>query len=189
MTITTHTLLSLNLINQSFQRRIKPAQNTSLLVTSTLWLIILLLLFFENQDLSKIAGYLIIFSALSLSIFLILSLPFLFLNKIGTALIENDKLIINQKFYELNQVLFKLNIDQIDWDNTSKSSIQKINSLPKWGNYLILDTGEKFEFEPDERLEKHLGGLKISGYEKRPVFMVKTTDLLNNLLSMLWAAS
>lgn len=181
--------LSLILVNYNFLRKIKPIQNLSLIIASALWVIILPLLLFENETMARIAGYFVVFSIIPISLFLVLSIPFLFFNKTGTALLEDDKLVIDEKSYDLKKVRLKLNIDQSEWVNTSRSIAQKIKSLPKWGNYLILNTGKELEFKPTKQLEKFLDSIKISGHEKRSVLMVKTTDLFSNLVSMLWAAS
>lgn len=181
--------ISISLVNHSFQRKVKPIQNLSLIIAGGLWLIILPLLFLGNESLARAAGYLIIFSGVPIVIFLLLSIPFLFSNKTGSILLKDNQLIIGKNSYDLGRVLFKLNIDQSDWDDTSKSYTEKIHSLPKWGNYLIVNKNEEFEFLPDRKIEKYLLSIKISGYEKRPALMVKTADLFNSLMSMLWAAS
>jgi len=164
-------------------------QNLSLIMAGGIWLIILPLLFLGSEFLARIAGYLIIFSAASLAIFSLLSVPFLFSNKTNNIFLRDNKLVIGIDSYDLSQVRFKLNIDESEWNNTSKTHSQKIQSLPKWGNYILINEDSEFEFLPNEELEKYLSSIRISGYEKRPALMVKTADLFNNLMSMLWAAS
>jgi len=181
--------IHLNLVDYTFHRKIKPIQNFSLIATGLLWGIILPLLFLQNQALARIAAYLMIVSIIPLSFFLILSIPFLFKKRTGKVILEDDKLKIGEKLYSLNRVEFKVNIDQSEWTDSSKSIEEKLKRLPKWGNYILLDTNNKFEFEPIQNISKLLDSITINGYEKRPALLVKTTDLFNNIMSMLWAAS
>ncbi len=179
----------LHLVDYSFHRKIKPAQNLSLVIAGILWIIILPLLFLQNESLARIAAYLIIFSILPISSFLLLSVPFLFKKRTGKALLENNELKINGDSYSLSQIEFTLNIDQHDWADSAKSMDQKLKSLPKWGNYINIGSNKKIEFEPNQDVSNLLDSANINGYEKRPALMVKTADLFNSLMSMLWAAS
>lgn len=181
--------VTLNLVDYSFHRKIKPIQNLSLVITGVLWIIILPLLFLKNPSLSRIAAYLMLFSIMPISIFLILSIPFLFKKKVGKALLKNDRLIINEDSYSLDRVEFKLNIDQPEWTDPTKSLDQKLKSLPKWGNYIYIDSKNEFEFEPHRDIHYFTNSITIYGYDKRPALVVKTADLFKSIMSILWAAS
>lgn len=182
--------LSLNLVDYTFQRRIKPIQNLSLIVAGILWIFILPLLLLNNQNLSAIASYLILFSIVPFSLFLVMSIPFFFKKKIGEVIIDRDKIKLNDRSYNLNHIRFELNIDQATWMDTTKSITKKIKSLPKWGNYIFIsDKNIQLEFEPSESLEEIVKYSCVGGYEKRPALLFKTSDILNSLLSILWAAS
>lgn len=179
----------LHLVDYSFHRKIKPAQNLSLVIAGILWIIILPLLFLQNESLARIAAYLMIFSILPISSFLLLSIPFLFKKRTGKALFKDNELKINDDFYTLDQIELTLNIDQHEWSDSSKEIDQKLKSLPKWGNYINVGSNKKIEFEPNQDINNILDSANIKGYEKRPALMVKTADLFNNLMSILWAAS
>lgn len=181
--------LSLSLVNQTFQRKIKPIHNITLLITVGLWLIILPLLSFGSETVYRIAAYLIIFSGFTLLIFFVLSISYLFSNKINNAVLTSNNLVIETNSYDYEHVIFKLNIDQSEWDDQSESYNQKISSLPKWGNYIIINGSTKFEFLPDKNIEKFFTIIKVEGYKERPTLMLKTKDLFSGLMSMLWAAS
>lgn len=181
--------VALHLVDYTFHRKIKPIQNLSLVVVGVLWIIILPLLFLQNPSLARIAAYLMLFSIMPISIFLILSIPFLFKKRVGKALLQNDGLIINEDSYSLDRIEFKLNMDQSEWADSTKSLDQKLKSLPKWGNYIYIDSNNEFEFEPHRDIHYFINPITVNGYEKRPALMVKTADLFKSIMSMLWAAS
>jgi|GEM_PF-3369642 len=171
------------ILDCSLQRKLKPIQNFSLIIFTASWVFIFALLFF-NQKWASILFYLfIVLSAISAVLSLVIS--FFFFNKktVGTVVIsEVDIIINNNQVYANNDWYFDLNISAID----KNSSIDK---LPFWGNYIIHKTTNKvLEFEPNSKLKKAKDYLEVKN-SKRSALQIKTTDLFNNIMNLLWAAS
>lgn len=86
--------------------------------------------------------------------------------------------MVNNSKYRANECFIDLNV------NTSES----IEKLPFWGNYIVLSDNKNIEFEPNKDMEKLVDCISVSN-SKRSALSMKTTDLFNNLMSFLWAAS
>jgi hypothetical protein len=190
--------VTLTLVDYSFHRKVKPYQNLALIITCVLWLIILTLLLFEEKNFAHFITYSIAISFLSLVVFLFLSSIFLFKRKIGQVTISNNQTDIiigdSKEKIDSKDVMLKLNIDKAEWENKKSNTKELISSLPMWGNFLFLNISDpnkanSLEFEPDERMANVLSQIALTTYEKRPLLLVKTSDLLKNLLWMLWGAS
>lgn len=181
--------LTIRLIDCTLHRKIKPTQNLSLILAGATWAIIIPLLFLENQAMARLAGYLILFSIIPIILFSLLSIPFLFRKKVGEAFYDSERLILNREYHDLSEVKIELSIHQSSWTNKSENTSKKIRKLPFWGNYIILNSGERFEFDPNEKFISFVPKNLVSGYQKRSVLLVKTTDLFNNIMSILWATS
>lgn len=181
--------ISLDLVDYTFHRKIKPAQNLALVVVGVLWVVILPVLLLQIELLTRLAAYLMLFSILPGSVFLLLSIPFLFKRRTGKALLKDNELTINGVNHPLDHIEFKLNIHQSDWIDSSKSIHQKLKGLTIWGNYIYTGPDNKFEFEPHPNLHSYIDSLNVKGYNKRQALMVKTTDLFDNIMSIIWAAS
>ncbi|MBW4970776.1 hypothetical protein KZY98_09930 [Croceibacter atlanticus] len=175
--------LEFKILDCSLQRKLKPIQNLSLIVFTVSWLFIFALLFF-NENWASILFYVFIsLSIVSVAISIIISIFFFKKKKVGTVIINNKNLIINSnQIYDSNNWYFDLNINAID----KNSSIEK---LPFWGNYIIdKSTNDIIEFEPNSNLKEAIDYLEVKN-SKRSALSMKTTDLFNNLMSLLWAAS
>lgn len=107
---------NLTLIQPSILGKIKPYQNLSLIILCIILLITLTLSWFENKVLGNIVVYLIVLSCIILTIFILLSLPFLFFKRLQIATITNSFISfeMNHKLVEFNihNLRFLLNIDE-----------------------------------------------------------------------------
>lgn len=171
------------LIDCSLQRRLKPIQNLLLVIFTVSWLFIFILIFFNGNWVSVLFYIFNLLSIVSIIIFIIISFCFLSRKKVGMIIINEKKLIINDnEVYNNDDWYFDLNIS-ITEENFS------IEKLPFWGNYIVhKNSNKRIEFEPNIKLKKAIGYLEVKN-SKRSVLETKTTDLFNNLMSLLWAAS
>ncbi|MCW3787914.1 hypothetical protein [Plebeiibacterium sediminum] len=174
----------ISLTDCTLQRKFKPFQNLALIILGGLWLIIILLLLIDNYTIRTIASYLILISTIPFLSFVLLSVPFLFIKEKGIAAITKDYLIINGQSYNINEVKIFINIEN---NKLCKLPIQDlVKKTPKWGNFLILNDNSQVEFIPSLNLKLFEN---IIGYEKRPALYVKTADLFDDIMSILWGAS
>jgi len=179
--------IKLNILDCSFQRKLKPIQNISLIIFTVSWVFIFILLFFSSSWATILFYIFLLLSLISIVISIITSLLFFKKKKTGILEIDKEKVIINNKnIYNTKDCYFDLNVDSFEKHEVYKESIKK---LPFWGNFIIQEKDNiKIEFEPNINLEKLIPYIKIKN-TKRPALSMKTTDLFNNLMSLLWAAS
>ena len=179
--------IKLNILDCSFQRKLKPIQNISLIIFTVSWFFIFGLLFFNSRWAAILFYGFIVLSSISIATSIITSLFFFKKKQIGILEISKEKIIINNKsIYNTKDCYFDLNIDSFEKQEIYNESIKK---LPFWGNFLIQEKDNiKIEFEPNTNFEKVVPYIKIKN-TKRSVLSMKTTDLFNNLMSLLWAAS
>ncbi len=176
----------LNILDCSLQRRLKPIQNISLIIFTVSWVFIFILIFFNTRWASILFYAFIVLSLISAVTAIIISLFFFKKKKIGTAVVNTKKITINNNIYDINDWCFDFNIYSMEEQTTSTQTIEK---LPYWGNYITEEKSNlKIEFEPNKNLENIFPHIKIKN-TKRPALSMKTTDLFNNLMSLLWAAS
>lgn len=181
--------ITFQLTDYSFLRRIKPIQNICLLIIFNILITYLIIVYFEINFLQNLAAFILLISIILFVLFLLLTISNLYKKKNGLLVLTDNQINISNDVYELSNIQFIINIDQTEWLNKSKLIDKKINSLPKWGNYIVLESGKKIEFEPNENLNKIIEKINVEGYHKRPFLLVKTSDLFNSLASTLWAAS
>lgn len=170
--------LSFNILDCSVQRRIKPIQNLSIIIFATCWGFIFIIIFLRFSWVSFLFNILLFISGFAFTLFIILSFFFLKKNRIGIVKVNNDIIVIGNNRYKTTECFIDLNM------NTANP----IKTLPFWGNYIVLPNNKNIEFEPNKDIEKFVGYIKVSN-SKRSALSMKTTDLFNNLMSLLWAAS
>lgn len=179
-----------NLIDSSFKKKLKPIQNLSLIITSILWVLICLLLLIKESPTARTATtYLIIISALFFIIFCFTSLLFLYKPKTGFAFLDGHEISIGNKSYKLEQLSIVLNVEYEQWVNPNKTMNKKIINLPYWNNYLVINNDKKFEFEPNIQLLDFLSLVQTNKHKEKSMLMCRTSHLLKDLLSILWASS
>lgn len=170
--------LCFNILDCSFQRKVKPIQNLSIIIFAICWIFIFILIFIPYSWAVFLFYIFLIISGLSLLLFISLSLFFIRKNRIGVVKINKDIIMVNNSKYRANECFIDLNV------NASES----IKKLPFWGNYIVLSDNKNIEFEPNKDMEKLVDCISVSN-SKRSALSMKTTDLFNNLMSFLWAAS
>lgn len=179
------TSVTLNILDCSLLRKLKPIQNLSLIIFTFSWLFIFTLLFFNNRFANILFYLFITISLMGLVAFISISLFFLQKKKIGTIEINKEKIVINDEIYNTEDCYFDFNTDSLEVEYDEDI----IKKLPFWGNFITVEKSNlKIEFEPNENLEHIYSHIKIKN-TKRPALSMKTTDLFNNLMSLLWAAS
>ena len=178
--------IKLNILDCSFQRKLKPIQNLSLLTFTISWVFIFILLLFNGRWASILFYTLIVLSLISIIISIITSLFFFKKKKIGILEIDKEKIVINNKIYDVNDWYFDLNIYSIEEELSVQESIKR---LPFWGNFIINKKQKTLiEFEPNSNLQKVITYFDVEN-SKRSALTMKTTDLFKNIMSILWAAS
>lgn len=178
--------------------KIKPYQNLSLITSGVISIIAFIFSWFDNKFLSLITNYLLFASCISITLFIILSLPFLFLEKREIVVITDDiiHLKIDRKPTEFNiqKLEFLFNIDRKDLENKNIPPTELIKSLSVWGNYIVISSEISFkktyvQFLPNEQLLNELSKIKIKTYRKKSILMYDTTELLRKFIWMIWGAS
>lgn len=180
--------VKLNILDCTLQRKLKPIQNLSLIIFTISWVFIFILLFSNSRWAAILFYTFIVLSLISIVITIIISLFFFKKKKIGTLEINQEKIIIDNKYtYATKDCYFDLNVDSLE--KQEKANKENIKEFPFWGNFIIQEKNNiKIEFEPNTDFEKIIPYIKINN-RKRPALSMKTTDLFKNLMSLLWAAS
>lgn len=179
--------IKLNILDCSFQRKMKPVQNISLIIFTLSWLFIFVFLFFNNRIVSILFYSIMVISIVSGAIAIVTSLFFFKRKIIGVIEIYKNKIILeDREFNDINDFYLDLNIEGSKVHTLDEEIIKK---LPFWGNFFVNEKKDlKIEFEPHYELKKIVPHIKIKN-TKRSALSMKTTDLFNNLMSLLWAAS
>ena len=188
----------LTTIHPSILGKIKPYQNLTLIILCIILLAVFTLSWFDNKVLISIVGGLIVLSGVLMLIFILLSLPFLLFKRLEIAIIRDGILTIytgnKPSQYDVHNLTFVLNINRRHTENEVPLNPEMADYFLAWGNYIVISSEGvpndiRIQFIPDKDLYKLVPQINIEIHKSRSILMNDTTDLLKNIIWMLWGAS
>ncbi len=178
----------LKLVNHRFLEKLKPLHNLSLLGFGLPYFFVIPLESFKISSLKFIVTTLILFSFISLAIFLILSSCYFSKNIIGEAIIDDQDLIINNKKFKLESLKVQFRIEQSLFEKLKNDPKKLARKLPTWGNYVIIEN-IKHEFLPTKEIVEIFVKQNAFGYSEVPYLKSRFSDILADLSSLIGGRS